>query len=371
MSTDLIDRELEELLRETRPEPTLLWTETLDRRVAAGFREEPRAKRRGNWVWQLPVFGTVASLLVVAVLVSDVNMGSDGEGAGTAGGGVAHSVAPVAPESDADLGAATGGAVQDEAAQSTAAGSAPAAAKAAPAASAPLLPQARARKVVQSAQLTLTERPSRIDDVADGIVRVTDRLGGYVATSNVSSSRRSGSGYFELKVPVGRLDRALAELSKLAHVASRSQATEDITGSYDSARARLRELRVARASLLRQLARADTANETASLRAQLRIVRGQLAAATAQLERVNRRAAYATVAVSLESRAGSAAPGDDDGKWSPGDALEDAVRVLEVALGVALVALAVAVPVGLVALAGALTARWAGRRRRERALDAA
>jgi hypothetical protein len=59
------------------------------------------------------------------------------------------------------------------------------------------------------------------------------------------------------------------------------------------------------------------------------------------------------------------------GRWTPGDAAGDAVRVLEVLAGVVLIGLAVAVPGGLIAVAIALAVRQSRRRRREAALDPA
>ena len=62
------------------------------------------------------------------------------------------------------------------------------------------------------------------------------------------------------------------------------------------------------------------------------------------MRRVDNRASYANVSVTLVAdRSGGAAIGDD-GRWTPGDAFADAVRVLEVAAGVALLVLAIALP---------------------------
>ena len=52
----------------------------------------------------------------------------------------------------------------------------------------------------------------------------------------------------------------------------------------------------------------------------------------------------------------------------PGDALDDAVRILQVVAGVALVALAILVPLAILVAAGAGVARVTKRRRREAAL---
>jgi hypothetical protein len=227
----------------------------------------------------------------------------------------------------------------------------------------------RARRQERSATMTLAAPPRDIEDVADGIVRVTDAVGGYVASSSVASGAGAG-GAFELRIPSARLPRALADLSRLAHVRERTQATRDITAEAVSARDRLREARREREGLLRALARATTLNETQSIRARLRIVNGRIAAARAALRRVDNRAAYASLSVRLIADRRAVA-GPPDGRWTPGDALRDAVRVLEVAAGIALVGLAIALPLGLLAALGLAAARVAGRRRRERALDLA
>jgi hypothetical protein len=218
----------------------------------------------------------------------------------------------------------------------------------------------------RSASLTLAARPRDIDHVADGILRVTDNVGGFVASSTVSDE----GGDFELRVPTNRLQKALGDLSRLAHVRGRSQTTQDITAEGVSARGRLRELRKEREGLLRALANATTINETDSVKARLRDVNASIAAARANLRRVNNRAAYANVSVTLVAdRSGAVA--DDGDRWTPADALRDATRVLEVIAGIALIALAVALPLGLLAGLGALASRGLTRRRRARALDAA
>jgi hypothetical protein len=84
---------------------------------------------------------------------------------------------------------------------------------------------------------------------------------------------------------------------------------------------------------------------------------------------VRNRAAFSTVGVTLVAEHGGGAE-EEDGTWTPGDAAGDALRLLEVAAGVALVALALALPLSLLALAAALAMRWMRRRRRDHALEA-
>ena len=108
-------------------------------------------------------------------------------------------------------------------------------------------------------------------------------------------------------------------------------------------------------------------NETESIRARLEIVSREIAAARRVLRRVNNEANFADVSVALVPRAGDV----DEGAWTPGDAFDDALRVLEVAAGVALLATAVLLPFAFLWLLAWLGRRAVVRRRRERALDMA
>ena len=123
-----------------------------------------------------------------------------------------------------------------------------------------------------------------------------------------------------------------------------------------------------RSALLRALGRATTEREIASLRERLRLNRSRLARARGALESLRRRARLSTVDVTVRASAGGG--GGGGGVWTPRDALGDALRVLQVAAGVALVGAAVLVPVLVLGGAGALAGRAMTHRRRERALDA-
>jgi hypothetical protein len=100
----------------------------------------------------------------------------------------------------------------------------------------------------------------------------------------------------------------------------------------------------------------------------VRAVNRRLELARTQSRRVENRAAYADLSVALvpERAAAAAATG-----WSPRDAWHDALRVLEVTAGVALIAFAVALPLVLVGAPAWIATRRVTRRRRERALDIA
>lgn len=334
--------ELALLLRDEKPEPAPAWATHLDRRVEAGFPARPKERKTLVWLRNVaPAFGLAAT--VVLVIVGAVALpGGDDSGEGGGGSTAAES--------------ASGG----EAAEPMRSGG--------PDINVPQLDSARSdgranRAQQRSASLTLAVPRREIDLAANEVGEVTSELGGFVASSSVSSN---GGGHLQLRVPSDRLDDAIRRLSDIGRVRELSRRSVDITSNVVSARDRLSDARAERKALLAQLATATTVNETESIRERLDIVAREIAAARRRLARVNNQANFADVSVNL-----AASGAVDEGAWTPGDAWRDALRVLEVAAGVALVAAAVLFPLGLLWLLIWLARRGMTRRGRERALDMA
>ena len=376
--------ELALVLRDERPRPGPGFGPELDERVARGFRDpEPRRRAPAERRWwtpllSAPALGMAATILIVAVIVVTGPFGGAGDGAGTTSGDQATSAAG---EESAGGGAtaATPGAAVDQAARSSAPDDAvtssaeplpPSVLPPAPGLGSPGSDGRERRSIERSASLTLAARPRDIDTVSARIQDVTRRQGGFVVSSTVNSSAGAGDGTFELRIPARNLDSAMAALSRLGKVRERAQRSQDITAAVVSARSRLKDARTERKSLLRQLGEATTVTATQAIRARLRIVSGEIEQARAGVRRVSNRAAFSSVSVLLVADGSVAVTEDDEGTWTPGDAAGDALRVLEVAAGVLLIALAVALPLALLAALAAAAARWSRRRRREHALDA-
>jgi hypothetical protein len=358
-------------VRDEAPAPRPRFTAELDDRVAAGF---PRA--RPSWLRlparrMLPALAVASTLLVGGVVV----------GTGTLDG---HDTAPpaetlkAAPETTDGASSAASSA---EAAPAPAAASdevrrrlagptparsaAPGSPSPAPSASLP----ARPRKVERTTNLGLTTDAKGLQNAADGIVRATQDLDGVVASSQVDSSPSGGEATFVLRVPTARLDDALKRFGELADVARLSQGSEDITGSFVSAQDRLSDARAERKALLAALGKATTPRSIASLRARIRGNRTEIARLEGDLRGLRRRTDLARVDVTLSAR-GRAVDPDAGSAWGPGDAARDALRVLEVLAGVALIASAVLLPLALLGAGAALAGRGLRRRRREAALGA-
>jgi hypothetical protein len=366
--------ELALILRAERPVPALEVAGAIDERVAER-RARPPLRRRlrptRSWL-AAPVAGLAAVALVVAIVSVGGNGGSS-SGVSSAAASSATSSASAAASGSAE-GAAPAGDAASAGGIST---SAPSRA-AAPAggnreqAPAPSPSPSGKRQVVQSAQLSLSTAPRRIDDVAQQVFDVVDAENGIVVSSHVTSTGGpDGGARFALSVPVGNLQRTVSELSRLhgAHVVSRSDDTNDITGQVGGAGRRLAEARALRRSLLRQLAAATTTAATASLRAQLRDADATISRDSASLSGLHRSVANSSLTVTIQAASVPVPTASHGGGFTLHSAVHDAGRVLVVVAGVALIALAVLVPLGLlIALVG-----WVGlvlrRRRREAVLD--
>ena len=376
------------LLRDERPTVASEAARRLDERFAVSLRNtRPRsrdARRRGlraaisnaRWTWW-PAAAAVACVLLAAVVVLEELRGAGQLGQTSSSSERARAVTGASGADDeaggAEAGLAAPASDADSAASRTAEPAGPGAGGIGSALPGPTLgdpTDARDRRLVErSAFLALATPPGDLADVASSIVRTTDDVGGYVASSTVGETADDrGSAGFELRVPARELPRTLAALSRLAQVTERSESTRDVTADAGRTARRVAGLRAERRGLLRALERAETARESARIRARLRLVDRRTAAARAAGRRLRNRAAFATISVNLaaDSDAGTAA---GDGRWTPADAVQTAIRVLEVAVGVALVAAALAVPLALAAAALAWATRLA-RRRRARVLDA-
>jgi uncharacterized protein DUF4349 len=305
----------------------------------------------------IPALG-VAGCLLAAVVAVVLATGGSNDDSNSAGGGVAAT--QVAPAERPSSGAGAG--------ESGSGGSGPSADSAAPSVKAapPSTPSSGGRHVERSTRLELTT--SDVQRTADGIVRATQAAGGYVQLSQVRTGDDNGGATFVLRVPTAKLDDALASLSKLGHVRAMEQSANDISGAYDSAQSRLADARAERRGLLRALGKATTAQEITSLKARIADNRRELNRLQSEFNAVRRRATYATIQVDVTGRPRKQEP-TPGGSWDPGDAAHDALRVLEVAAGVALIGLAVLIPLTVIGTAGGLAAGAWRRRRREAALS--
>jgi hypothetical protein len=367
----LTDEQIGAELHALRETPSERFAAGLDERVSAGFPEAP-GRPAASWRDRLAplrrprMLVACAATLLLALTVSVAvvsNLDDEQRVASLDSGGDAEELAAPQPGEPA---APASGRAGDAAAQAPSTAIEPAPGTAAPP-SPPVPPQeqlkpGQERIQERSASMTLSTEPDQVDDVADGVVEVTERYDGIVVASNVSTTDGRGRASFDLRIPTQNLQAALSDLSDLADVSSRNEGTLDITAPFVTAEERFGDAKAEVDTLLDQLAEADSPSETAAIREQLRIARGELAAARAELGALKQRAEFSRLGLTV---LGS---GDGDG-WSIGDAVDDSVDVLEALGGAALVTLAVLIPLGGLSLLIWFGATRLRRSRRESILD--
>jgi hypothetical protein len=368
--------ELALLLAADKPEMEPAAATALDRRVARRFAPEPRQAEGRSWrfgLWQTMGAATAGLAAVIGVVVVLGVVAHSGGGSSASSSSVAVSQAAKSPPAAASAGKASAG--EGAAPTATTASPAPAfgSSRTAGGAAPGLQPPNNGRKIIQSAQLSLSSPPTHVDDVAQEVFDVIGRENGVVKRSNVTATGGSdGYAQFELSVPSANLADTMTQLSRLhyASVASRTDASQDVNDEYVKDTRKLADDQALRTSLLKQLAKATTQEQTDSLKARLHDVETAIAADQAALRTLNHSVNNSDISLTINAVPAPVGVSHGSG-FTIGKAAHDAGRVLTVAAGVALIALAVLVPIALVAALGAWI--WAAlrRRRREQALDAA
>jgi hypothetical protein len=180
---------------------------------------------------------------------------------------------------------------------------------------------------------------------------------------------RSGRASLDLRVPVARIQPALARLSRLGTIVAQHVAVADLQGRLDRADRRLRALRNTIVALRAELARRDLPDARAVvLRARLGRDRATLAAAQRGRAGLVHEGSYARVALALRTAAAPAhRPPAAAGSNRFGRALRSALGLLSATLVAAIYAVVLAAPLVLLAALVWLAMR-AGRRRSERRL---
>jgi hypothetical protein len=230
-----------------------------------------------------------------------------------------------------------------------------------------------ARKLVKTVDLTVQVRDTR--QSAERLQQVAARLGGYLAA--MSAERRGELLYYTLtlRVPVERLDEAVAAVEREAERVDRqSVRTEDVTERWVDLSARLKTLRATEEELQKLLAesrqRGQELEDIMAVYEKLTEIRSAIEQLQGQLVALESLAALSTVNVQLHPTEG-ARPIVDEG-WQPGETLRRAVRALVQGLqglaDFAIVLLVVGLPLLLAVLLPVwivfvLLRRWLRRRR--------
>ena len=157
---------------------------------------------------------------------------------------------------------------------------------------------------MQSAQLALTTAPAKVDAVAQEVFDVVGRENGIVNRSSVTATGNpDGYAQFQLRVPSGSLTDTMTSLSQLryAHVASRTDTTQDVNDAFVSVSHRLADARALRTALLRQLAGAVTQAQIDSLNARIHDAEASIASDEATIRGLNSKINFSQITVSINA----------------------------------------------------------------------
>lgn len=218
---------------------------------------------------------------------------------------------------------------------------------------APPAAPATARKLVKTVDLNLVVKDT--DAAAKEVQELAVRLGGYVGAVNAHRVDDLLHYAVTLRIPVERLDEAVAALKALAvRIDSEGQRVEDVTDQYVDLDARLRTLKATETELQALLAEsrknARKVEEIMAVYRELVEIRTRIEQIQGQLLSLEKLAALSTVNVSLRPTE-SAKPVTGAG-WRPGDTARGSVRTLLAllrALGnFAIFAVIVLLPLGVV-----------------------
>jgi hypothetical protein len=188
------------------------------------------------------------------------------------------------------------------------------------------------RKVIRNASLQLEADDTR--DTYDEIVRVTESVGGFVASAEVSPTDEGQQPviYVTVRIPASELTGALTKFKEAStEVISESQGAQDVTETYIDLEAQLTNLtalEVELRALLEEVRKQPDADPDKLLRVFTEIsnTRGQIEQIQGQLNYLSDAVDLATAVVTVQPTP-KAVPIVEE-SWTPAETVRDASRTL-------------------------------------------
>ncbi len=222
------------------------------------------------------------------------------------------------------------------------------------------------RKVVYSANISLSSKGNKIDKLANDVTRTAQQYNAYILSAQVDQNQDGGQAYLQISVPAAKRDQLITALSRLGKLDSISRTSTDVTSQVGDLNEQLDELKATRSSLLAEPSSTKNKAHRQEIIAELKDLRGQADSVRAQQKQLNDQVSYSQVGVTIN--AGQVdAPAVRDGKWGLADAWQLAKTILTVTASVALLLLLVLGP-WIILMIGVYLIVKARRRRRDQKL---
>lgn len=255
-------------------------------------------------------------LLVSAATAAGLALRGPGSSGGSSGSSAASGVAQPGSDtvgktgpgmgSSSSAGAVLGGSTNSLAGEAGVAHSVANVATAAPAPQiasdvSPLDPQ---RFLVRTGEMSMTVAPGKVPEAAARIVALTSGYGGYVLTSQVSTTDGTAAPFADItvRVPASAYDTAIQRFGALGRVQGVQTSAADVTGQYVDLRARLAQARRVDQRLLGFLARTNTVTEALAVQARIDATELRVEQLAGQLKALHEQVSYGTLTVSVSER---------------------------------------------------------------------
>ena len=181
---------------------------------------------------------------------------------------------------------------------------------------------AEERMIVRTGEMSLVVKD--IIDAQDEIAQMAVSLGGYVVSSRIWGEEEEMRGRISIRVPDGKFEPVLAELSNMAvRVESESTDSRDVTEEYTDLESRLKNAEATESQYLALLEKAEV-EETIRIYELLHQVRREVEQIKGQMQYLERTSSMSLIEVRLEPEA-TTKPLVRAG-WSALEALKSAVR---------------------------------------------
>lgn len=154
------------------------------------------------------------------------------------------------------------------------------------------------RKLIKDVNLSVETKT--FEEFNSSIRQKAMDLGGYVRNTNVignsyENSKANRNAYFEICIPVEKLDQFTDEIEKSGNVTSKSESVQDVTEKYVDMESRKKTLQASKERLLQLLETADSVDAIVALETKLTEVQSELESLEARLRSYDNKIAYSTI----------------------------------------------------------------------------
>jgi len=166
------------------------------------------------------------------------------------------------------------------------------------------------RFLVRTGDMSVVVAHGDVAEVAAHVIALTQGFGGYVLSSQVSTTDAGQRPFADItvRVPARLYDQAIRRFSGLGRVQGVRTSADDVTGQYVDLQARLAHERKVERRLLGFLQRTRTVDEALAVQSRIDQTELRIEQLAGQLKALHEQVAFGTLTVSVSERGHAAAP---------------------------------------------------------------